>query len=128
MNINYVFIFTQHPELHELEWWIANCCFVRNRNTPDNCKSTNNLARYCVNRNRYFSHCQSLPRDLTITDHTLAHMLGALYSDPIFEYHPNPEFLVTIHRAHTKIADSLMQLMANNQKHPCTHHKHVLNI
>lgn len=119
---------TQHLELREREWWIANCCFARNHNTPGSCRSTSNLERYYVNRNRCFSRCRNLPMDRTIISRTSARTLAALCSGRAFGCHPNPEFPATVHRARTRIAGSLMQLMANNRKHPCTHRKHVLNI
>lgn len=119
---------TQHLELREHEWWIASCCFARSHSTLGSCKSMNIRELCCVNRNRCFSHCRSLPTDPTITDHTWARTLVVPCNGQAFECHPNLEFPATVHRARTRIAGSLMQLMANNRKHPCTHRKHVLNI
>ena len=128
LSFDYRSLLTQHLELHEHEWWIANCCFAKNHNTLGSCRSKSNHERYYVNRNRCFSHCRNLPTDRTTISRTLAHMLAVLCSDRVFEYHPSPEFRARDRRARTKIAGSLMQLMANNRKHPCTHRKHVLNI
>lgn len=119
---------TQRPVPREHEWWIANCCSARNRSTLGSCRSKSSHERCCVNRSRCFSRCQNPPTDPTIRDHTLDHMPVVLWNDRAFEYHPSPEFLATIHRARTRIADSLMQLMANNRKHPCTHRTLALNI
>lgn len=119
---------TQHLELHEHEWWITNCCSARNHSKLGSCRSKNSRELCCVSRSRCFSHCRNLPMDQTTTGHTLDHMLAVLCTDQAYGCRPNPESPVTIHRAHTRIAGSLMQLMANNQTHPCTHRKHVLNI
>ena len=119
---------TQHLELREHEWWIVSCCFARSHSTLGSCKSMNTRELCCVNKNRCFSHCRNLPTDLTITDRTLDRTLVVPWSGRAFECRPNLEFLATVHRARTRIAGSLMQLMANNRKHPCTHRKHVLNI
>lgn len=119
---------TQHLELREHEWSIANCYFARNHNTLDSYKSTNIHERYYVNKNRCFSHCQSPPEGRSTRDRTWVHMLVAPWNDQAFLCHPSPESLERDHHVHIKIADSLVQLMANNRKHPCTHRKHALNI
>lgn len=119
---------TQHLELHEHEWWIANCYSARNHSTPGSCRSKSIRELCCVSRSRCFSHCRNLPTDRTTRGHTSDHMLAVLCTDQACGCRPNLESLVTVPRAHTRIAGSLMQLMANNRTHPCTHRKHVLNI